>query len=138
MIRQVPGTEQPVKRTIAVDFDGVIHAYTSPWRGSSMYIDDAPVPGSIEWLTAMVETHDVFVFSCRLLDTKRDHVANAMRVWLLAHGCPRYVAEALIFTHEKPHADVYLDDRAMRFEGTFPTREEIAAASVPWNKRGGA
>ena len=86
----------------------------------------------------MVERFDVWIFTCRLLHPKRSHTERRIREWLAANDCPQHVIDQLHFTHEKPHADVYLDDRAMRFEGTFPTREEIAAASVPWNKRGGA
>lgn len=138
MNRQVPTTEQPVRRAIAVDFDGVIHAYTSAWRLDEEghgCIDDPPVPGAIEWLSEMVERFDVWIFTCRLLHPKRSQCERRLRVWLVENGCRRSVIERLHFTHEKPHADVYLDDRAIRFEGAFPTLEEIKAASVPWNKR---
>lgn len=36
--------------TLVVDFDGVLHAYESPWT-SPWTIPDAPVEGAIEWLT---------------------------------------------------------------------------------------
>lgn len=34
---------------------------------------------------------------------------------------------------KKPPTLVYLDDRAIRFEGTFPTAQDIHNAR-PWNK----
>ena len=37
------------KFTVAVDFDGVIHSYTTLWFTASV-IPDPPVPGAIEWL----------------------------------------------------------------------------------------
>ena len=34
---------------LCVDFDGVIHSYTSGWEGIDM-IPDPPVEGAIKWL----------------------------------------------------------------------------------------
>ena len=36
-------------RTVLVDFDGVIHSYTSPFTTPDE-IKDPPVPGAFEWL----------------------------------------------------------------------------------------
>lgn len=131
-------SEMPERRSIAVDFDGVIHAYTSGWRVDEQghgCIDDDPVPGAIEWLSEIVQHYDVWIFSCRMLDSRRSHVERRMRRWLYRHGASESLVDALHFTHEKPHADVYLDDRGLRFEGTFPSLETIRAAATPWNKR---
>lgn len=129
---------EPARRAIAVDFDGVLHQYTSPWRVDAEghgAIDDPPVPGAIGWLCEMVEIFDVWIFTCRMLDSRRSHVERRIRAWLAAHDCPQRVIDALHFTHEKPHVDVYIDDRGFRFEGTFPTAGEISALRVTWNKR---
>ena len=42
---------------ICVDFDGVIHSYTSGWKGIDVIPDD-PVPGAIEWLEEYLPTPD--------------------------------------------------------------------------------
>ena len=129
------GADARSRGSIAVDFDGVIHQHVSPWIGDPTHIPDPPVPGAIAWLTAMIESYDVFIFTCRLLTPKRSPVERAMCVWLAAHGAEERVIHALHFVTEKPHAGIYLDDRAVRFEGTFPSLDEINAAAVPWNKR---
>ena len=36
-------------KTILLDFDGVIHSYTSGWKGAGV-IPDPPVPGAIDFL----------------------------------------------------------------------------------------
>ena len=135
--RQVPGAgcDTPARYAIAVDFDGVIHQHVSPWIGDPTHIPDPPVPGAIAWLESMVARYDIFIFTCRLLTPRRSPVERAMCAWLAKHGAPQHVVHALHFVSEKPHAGVYLDDRAMRFEGRFPSGAEIDAAAVPWNKR---
>lgn len=128
---------------IAVDFDGVIHQYTSPWQGAAT-IPDPPVPGAIEWAFEMIQKF----FDIAITST-RNHQAGgikAMREWLRRHALNRTCwrsnplygyrgLEEITFPIEKPAALVYLDDRAMRFDGEhWPTASEIHAAR-PWNKR---
>jgi hypothetical protein len=135
--RQIPGpgADVPARWSIAVDFDGVLHQHVSPWIGDPAHIPDPPVPGAIEFLARMVERHEVHIFTCRLLTPRRSSVERAMCRWLAEHGCAESVIHALHFDALKPHAGVYLDDRALRFEGVWPSEAEIDAAAVPWNKR---
>lgn len=126
---------KPDRYTIAVDFDGVIHSYTSGWNddwaSDPIAKLDPPVEGAIDWLMEMVRDFEVVIFTTR----GADHVgANAVMDWLGHHG---YRGPALEVTAHKPPALVYLDDRAIRFEGpgTFPTRQQIHDAR-PWNKKG--
>ena len=121
--------------TIAVDFDGVLHSYTSPWV-NEYTIPDPPVPGAIAWLGEMSKKFDVVIFTTR---GKTSRGRMAVKKWLWEHGVSAPGADTWSdlpyrVTHEKPPALVYLDDRAMRFEGTFPTAAEVHAAR-PWNKR---
>ena len=37
------------KPIICLDFDGVIHSYTSGWKGAAV-IPDPPVPGALEFI----------------------------------------------------------------------------------------
>lgn len=127
---------------VAVDFDGVIHSYTSPWVSAEV-IPDAPVEGAIEWLCRMVQKFTVVIFTTR---GKTEEGRKAVLEWIQRHHDDRYAAVTegdrkwlvsnLTVTAEKPPALIYLDDRAYRFEGpgTFPTSEQIHAAK-PWNKR---
>lgn len=108
--------------------DGVLHSYTSPWQGHET-IPDPPVEGAIEWLNQITKKLDVVIFTTRGATARGQ---AAVLVWLGEHG---YVGPALEVTNVKPPALIYLDDRAVRFEGpgTFPTVDQIHAAR-PWNK----
>jgi hypothetical protein len=114
--------------TVAVDFDGVIHSYTSPWAGADV-IPDPPVPGAIEWLLEISKKFTVVLFTTR---GETNAGQYAVRAWLDKHGWPSGRAWPDV-TNSKPHALVYIDDRAWRFEGRFPTAHEIHGMR-PWNK----
>ena len=142
--------------TISVDFDGVIHSYTSPWVNART-IPDPPVPGALAWLVEISRDFDVAIF------TTRNHQWGGRRAvkrwlreqlteffWPVYNRCgdnwthadvddaAAFGAETLLktwtFPSHKPPALVYVDDRAWRFTGdNFPTRDEIHLAR-PWNK----
>lgn len=118
------------RHTVAVDFDGVLHSYTSPWV-DAVTIPDPPVPGSIEWLNEIAEDFDIVVHTTRAATL--DGCA-AICEWLRRHGFD--TAQLKRVTHEKVAALVYIDDRAWRFTGpgSLPTAQQIHAAR-PWNKR---
>ena len=144
-----------MRYTISVDFDGVIHSYTTPWVKPHI-IPDPPVEGAITWLSQMVQHFNVVIFStrCRTWRGRR-----AMRRWLREHSgfmwdnskCQHvevsggemrwrpasgHGLEEVRFSYTKVPALIYLDDRAVRFDGpgTFPTRNAIHQQYVPWNK----
>ena len=118
------------RRTLCIDFDGVLHSYTSPWAGADV-IPDAPVPGAFPFLAAAVLRFRVAVFSAR---SHQPGGIDAMRRWFAAHALPDYALDALEFPTEKPQAIVYIDDRGWRFDGTWPSLDELAAFQ-PWNRR---
>lgn len=117
------------KKTIAVDFDGVINSYASGWSGGAL--PDPPVPGAFSFLATAVSRFTVVIHSTRA-ETAEGKVG--MWDWFTRHGLPDHVREALSITHEKPKAIVYLDDRGWQFDGHFPTLDELDAYE-PWNKR---
>jgi len=124
--------------SVAVDFDGVLHSYISGFQGL-LNMPDPPVPGAIEWLTALhMKKKRVTIHSTRLNhhdETLQVEVIEAMRGYLLAHGCPPMVVDKIEFwTDEgKPNMTVFVDDRGFRFTGTFPTDEELEAVGNTWN-----
>lgn len=112
--------------TIAVDFDGVLHSYTSPWVAPHV-IPDPPVPGAMDWLSNIQLHFDVVIFTTR---GRTWRGRRAVRRWLL-----RECGHSFKVTDRKPAALVYIDDRAWRFHGAgFPSRGEIHLAR-PWNKQ---
>ena len=133
---------------ICVDFDGVIHSYTSGWKGVSV-IPDPPVKGAIEWLIEHLPVPDalggslapeykgpvVQIYSSR---SKSWFGRRAMRKWLIANGLPReYIDDGLLkFPTKKPAAFLTIDDRAICFTGEFPPTSEMMSFK-PWNKKNG-
>ena len=113
--------------TVAVDFDGVLHSYTSPWIDAET-IPDPPVSGAIEWLRDVAQKFNVVIFTTR---GKTPEGQRAVRHWLHENGWE--TGMNAVVTAEKVPALIYIDDRGWRFEGTFPTAAEIHAAR-PWNK----
>ena len=105
--------------TIAVDFDGVIHAYSRGWADGSIY--DPPLPGALDGLRTLMAQDAVFIFTSR----NTEQVAN----WLFERGefnitweppgestCEFWNdRDRLLVTNRKLPATAYLDDRAVRF-----------------------
>lgn len=100
--------------TIAVDFDGVVHAYSKGWHDGTIY--DGPVPGALEGLRFLMEQDAIFIFTTRDIS----QVAS----WLLERGFSVRVGHdgpfwnergRLLVTNQKLAANAYLDDRAVRF-----------------------
>jgi len=119
-------------KTILVDFDGVIHSYISGWKGVDV-IPDPPVSGAIDWLGKMVNTEGirVCVYSSR---SKSVDGVNAMKRWLIAYSLPASVLHEIDFPTEKPAAWLTIDDRAIQFQGVFPSTDEINDFK-PWYKK---
>ena len=52
------------KPILCLDFDGVIHSYTSGWKGADV-IPDPPVDGALDFLERASAHFDVQIFSSR-------------------------------------------------------------------------
>lgn len=119
---------------IAIDFDGVLHAYSKGWSDGSIY--DGPVPGSAEAMKRLKEQgHTLYIFSTRTnpVFKKKDDAQDQkkmMEEWLQQHDIPF----DKVWTFGKPMADLFIDDRAIGFRGNWnSTLEEVASFKV-WNK----
>lgn len=118
--------EKPI---LLVDFDGVIHSYSSGWKGVDV-IPDPPVDGAIEFLKNAMESFDVQIYSSRSKDPRG---LLEMKTWLACNGC--YFVKELKFPTQKPAAFLTIDDRAIQFDGIFPSVGDLLAFK-PWNKKG--
>lgn len=96
------------KPTVVMDLDGVIHSYTSGWRGTTV-IPDPPVPGIREAIKDLRTTHEVVVVSTRC---QTPEGVKAVEAWLIKHDI-----KVDTVTAHKPPAVAYVDDRAIRFDG---------------------
>lgn len=114
------------KQTVVFDFDGVIHSYRTPWVGPTV-IPDAPVPGIAAAIAEIREAgYAVVVVSTRCAQPGG---MVAIREYLHKNGI---VVDGL--RADKPPALVYIDDRALCFDG----RPEKLLGKIkrfkPWNK----
>ena len=118
--------------TIICDFDGVIHSYTSGWKGADV-IPDPPVPGAIEWINEMANHFQIAIFSSR---SGQDGGIDEMRKYMMKHGLDtEHLREnRVFFAKDKVPALMSIDDRGFRFNGTFPSKLEIDSFK-PWNKK---
>jgi hypothetical protein len=133
------------KPILCVDFDGVIHSYTSKWAGAAI-IPDPPVKGALAWLWKATEWFDVQVYSSR---SKDQDGREAMLRWMIDYslsefgqGHPMTIGPMVIypikFAHDKPAAFLTIDDRAVCFDGDWSELDPCAMLDFkPWNKRAG-
>ena len=111
---------------IAFDFDGVINSYTSGYQGITN-IPDPPVEGIIELMEALYEKGwTIYIFSSRAL-TKEGEEA----IW---NYMSKYLDISIIedVTPEKIIADIYVDDRAVQFNGDVDDLENQINNFEPW------
>ena len=131
-------TNQATRKPIlCLDFDGVLHSYTSGWKGADV-IPDPPVDGAIQFILEALLAFDVAIFSSR---SGQPGGIEAMRAWLREHGGSCWHEspggpglEDVKFPTEKPAAFVGIDDRVLTFTGEWPTIADLRAFK-PWNKR---
>lgn len=117
-----------MRKTIAIDFDGVIHKYSKGWHDGTIY--DEPIDGAFEAIRELMDKgFAVYVLSSRkswdiirwiqshtgeLHDEpipyifKTEHVMLWHKVWDKDH--------VLGVTNRKLPAIAYIDDRAIKFE----------------------
>lgn len=95
-------------KTIVFDFDGVIHKYSKGWQDGSIY--DEPTPG----VSAVIEKlhnkgYEIVVVSSRC--------STQAGIDAIASYLDRYQIKVDRICKEKPPALVYVDDRAICFDG---------------------
>ena len=139
------------KKILCIDWDGVIHSYTSGWT-SADDVPDPPVPGALDFLRNATHAFDVYVYSSRshqpggieamqtalqdwyvdaakLPDDVADEDASAVEA-----GIENFVLNILKWPTFKPSAFLTIDDRVHCFDGRFPAIDSLLAFQ-PWNRK---
>ena len=93
------------KKNICIDFDGVMNTYTG-WKGEEELFEMRE--GCREFIIKLAEIYNVVVFTTRK--------AEYVWAWLEKYQIKDFVNDV---TDIKIPAEVYLDDRALKFEGNF-------------------
>ena len=114
-----------MKKTLCLDFDGVIHSYTSGWKGASN-IPDEPVKGTREAIEKLRENWEVVVYSSR---SGQEGGLEAMKVWL-----NKYEIKVDKICEHKPPAFIYVDDRGVTFTGNWDKLIEDCNNFIHWMK----
>ena len=92
------------RKTIAIDFDGVIHKYSKGFKGLDNAYDE-PMPGTVEALVKLNSLgYDLKIMSSR--------PAPVIIKWLEKYGMTEMISE--VSNHKFP-ATVYVDDRGFKF-----------------------
>ena len=113
-----------MKKTVVFDFDGVIHSYTSGWKREDI-IPDTPVLGIKEAISEIRKAgYEVVVVSTRCATNKGIEAVNK---YLFENGI---VVDRVC--KEKPPAIVYIDDRAICFDGKPQNLLDKINKFKPW------
>jgi hypothetical protein len=118
-------------KTIAIDFDGVIHKYSKGWQNGEIY--DEPNEMAFDYISQLIKDgYSVFILSSR----SPRQICRWMNGYLLTHdmyydsifSLYGFTVEVIPFwkkfwnkkgvvgvTNKKLPAEVYIDDRAFRF-----------------------
>lgn len=113
------------KKTVAIDFDGVIHGYSKGWQKGVIY--DPPMEGTEEALKHLAARYTLDVF------TVRTDLAAVVE-WLQKHHLAQYIHNV---TNEKPIAVLYIDDRGLRFTSWATALIDVAQLETQTGPLGG-
>lgn len=106
---------ETMQKALCIDFDGVLHSYTSGWVGHEE-VADGPMPGAVQACQDLAEAGwRLYVLS------SRQHLEPVAK-WLHEGGFP-----PMTLTRVKPIAVAYIDDRAIRFSGDWPSIRKLFA-----------
>jgi len=94
---------------ICFDFDGTLH---DPDNREAGYRMGKPFVGAVELCTVLAaQGHQLLVHSCR---ATQDHHRGHVYDWLRYFKFPN-----MLVCVQKPKADVYVDNKALRFDGDW-------------------
>lgn len=120
------------RKTVCLDFDGVLHPYTKGWNGGR--IDEPPLPETVNAVRLLDEHYSLIVSTVRddlvpirdyLLEFFHLHIvmAEPVEANFTEFGVEisqsavvtRWPAGTTVITNRKPIASAYVDDRAIAY-----------------------
>lgn len=104
----------PREKIVCLDFDGVVHG-SQTWKAGRP--EGEPTEGALEFIEELHEEGYEIIISSAHVNEEGDIGASTEAIlgWLEEYGFPYGIA----VTGEKPVANWYIDDRAIRFRGDF-------------------
>jgi hypothetical protein len=120
-------------KTICIDFDGVISDYRG-WEGKGNFGN--PIKGSVGMINELFsEGWKIIIYTTRSETEKIEEYLNSYGIhYDFINYNPENVK--LDLSPYKPIADIYLDDRAVRFEGEWDAdlMQKIKESKPHWRK----
>jgi hypothetical protein len=106
---------QDESRTIAIDFDGVIHSFEHGYHDGTIY--GTPIDGTHSALDSLAKKYKLVIYTAK---AKKDRPlingktgTELIQEWLKKYELDKYVSE---ITAEKPRCICYIDDKAITFQ----------------------
>lgn len=107
------------KKTIAIDLDGVLDNYNGKYDEN---IFSEIKDGAKEFIIELSKNYKLILFTTRN--------SKQAKEWLLKNKIDKYFSDV---TNIKPLAYIYIDDRALKFDGDYnQTLSEIKNYKVYW------
>lgn len=101
-------------RTIAIDFDGVIHSFELGYHDGTIY--GTPIEGSIAAIKKLAQQYTIVIYTAK---AKKDRPlvngktgTELVWEWLKKYELAPFIKE---ITAEKPRCICYIDDKAIQF-----------------------
>ena len=112
-------------KTIAIDFDGVIHSFEFGFHDGTIY--GTPLPGSLESIKKIAEKYKIIIYTAK---AKKDRplINGKTGTELVWEWLKKYEIDTLIadVTAEKPRAICYIDDKAIQFINWNQTLNDLS------------
>jgi hypothetical protein len=118
--------------TVAVDFDGVIHAYSRGWHDGTIY--DEPLPGAFDALRDLMTTYAVMIHTTREPSQVARWIKRRSGIEASWSTDENRLGEfwngrdTILVTRRKLPALAYIDDRAIRFTSWDQALADLAEA----------
>jgi hypothetical protein len=128
------------KPILCIDFDGVIHTYTTKWKGPTE-IPDPPVKGVFQWLNRATEFWTLNVYSSRSsqpggIAAMKRYIRHFAAMELPDPELHEQLMAKIEFPSHKPAAFLTIDDRVICFDGNWASLDpEDLLNFKPWNKK---
>jgi hypothetical protein len=119
----------PNKPILCLDFDGVIHSYTSGWLGATE-IPDPPVPGFFKFLLEAQEHFTVCIYSSR--SSHRGGI-QAMKDWMWKHSLdamPELQTDKCLKCGKIEEAPVHADAAGHGFMSPKPIQMRVLTDAI--------
>ena len=113
---------KPMSRSIiCVDFDGGIYS-NMKYQGTTI-LNGKPVDGAVDALSELAKSSRIIINSSRF---EVDEGMEAVREWMISNGMDYELSK------HKPNADIYIDDRAVCFDGDWGETIERVRSFRQW------